>query len=283
MQVEFRGVRGSTPSPSTRTAGVGGNTSCVTVTARDGTTVLLDLGTGARGVELPAGSHAVALLTHLHFDHVQGLPFCPSVLERGSRLDIYGPPQSEGTLEEAVRNFVRPPTFPVGIDDLPAEIAFIEVHDDMFDLGGCRVTVRPVPHCGPTNGYRLELDGATLAYVPDHQEPATGMPGTCRSVAPEVIELCRGADLVIHDSQYTPDELVDRKDWGHCTARYAVEVAIQSEARHLALFHHDPGHDDEMVASVVACARSLAGPALEVSAAVEGCRIGLGRSISLDP
>lgn len=220
--------------------------------------LILDLGTGLRffGLDQPESVpfRGTALVSHLHWDHVQGIPFFTPMLRDGAQLDLYGPTQEGASLEEAVRSFIHPPYFPVTIDDLPGKIVFHEVTDDVIDIEGARVTAAPVPHCGHTLGYRIDCDGASVAYVSDHQQPGPD----AVEVDPAVLELCRDVDLLIHDAQYTPEEFLKKSDWGHCTMEYAVEVAAQSGARMLALFHHDPDRTDEQVDEFVVRATELA-------------------------
>src|SRR5690606_38630537 len=141
-------------------------------------------------------------------------------------------------------------------------------------LGDAKGTVRQVPHVGATNGYRIEWANASVAYVSDHQEPI----GRPDHVDDAVLELCEGVDLLIHDAQYTPEEFEERAHWGHCTVRYAVEVARQSGARRLALFHHDPAHGDGYVDELLHEARGWASELGVdcVFAASEGLRLRLG-------
>jgi phosphoribosyl 1,2-cyclic phosphodiesterase len=201
---------------------------------------------------------------------VQGLPFFVPIDRPGARLDIYGPPQQGLTLEEAFEEFMRPPYFPVRFQELRGQIAFHDLGDADVAIGDAKVRVRPVPHIGATNGYRVELGGASVAYISDHQQPRDGSD----SIAPEVMELCDGADLLIHDAQYTKDEFAVKSHWGHCTVDYAIRVAKTAGVRHLALFHHDPAHDDDFLDDVAAKCAGENG--LEVLPAAEGLTISLG-------
>ncbi|MGE3619084.1 MAG: MBL fold metallo-hydrolase [Acidimicrobiia bacterium] len=238
--------------------------------------VILDLGTGLRfyGEVLAARGEAFrgsALVTHLHWDHVQGLPFFVPVLQPGSRLDVYGPPTERGSLAESFDVFLRPPYFPVSVDELPGEIRFHDVLDDDFALEGAKVRARSVPHVGPTCGFRVEMGGRAVAYISDHQMPVDGS----HAVVDEVLELCDGVDLLIHDAQYTPEEFAAKAHWGHSTIDFAVFVAAQAGVRRLVPFHHDPGHDDDAMDRLLDGARALPGASTidEVLAAHEGLHI----------
>jgi phosphoribosyl 1,2-cyclic phosphodiesterase len=237
-------VRGSTPCSCDSNRRYGGNTACVVVESPGRDPILLDLGTGLRfyGLTQPRdGSfRGTALVSHLHWDHVQGIPFFAPMLVPGAELDVYAPAQEEGALADAVRAFMSPPYFPVEIEALPGTFRFHEVDDDVFDVDGAKVTAATVPHIGPTVGYRIEFGGVSVAYVSDHQQPGVGS----TEIAASVLDLCDGVDLLIHDAQYDEEEFAARQDWGHCTYDYAIEVAARAGARRLALFHHDPSHCD---------------------------------------
>jgi phosphoribosyl 1,2-cyclic phosphodiesterase len=271
-------VRGSTPCPSDANRRYGANTACVALESPGTDPIVLDLGTGLRfwGETLPhdGSFRGAALITHLHWDHVQGLPFFVPILRPGACFDIYGPPQDGISLEHAFEDFMRPPYFPVRYTQLPAEIQFHDVADTELAIGDAKVKVRTVPHVGKTNGYRVEVGGASVAYLSDHQQPAD----PC-AISAEALELCEGVDLLIHDAQYTPEEFAGKADWGHCTVDYAVHVARRAGARRLALFHHDPAHDDDFVDRLLDQARESAardGGPDEVIAAYEGLTISLG-------
>lgn len=283
VDVTFWGVRGSTPCGSPSNVRYGGNTSCVAIAAADHEPIVLDLGTGLRffGAEFAARTNdaaaaepfrGTALVTHLHWDHVQGLPFFLPILRPGAELDIYGPPQEGMSLTEAFNDFMRPPYFPVRTDELPGAIRFHEIADSSFDIGRARVTARLIPHIGPTLGFRIELDGVTIAYLSDHQQPLDGG----FQIAESALELAEGADLVIHDAQYTVDEFKQKAHFGHCTIEYAILVAARAGARQVALFHHDPVHDDDTMDRLTAEAQRCGlGGKLEITTAREGLVLAL--------
>jgi len=284
MQVTFFGVRGSCPCSGNPYSRVGGNTSCVLVRVEGDPPLILDLGTGARalgdamGPQLRAEGRpleANALLTHLHFDHILGLPFFAPLHDPGAVLTVHGPRQEEGRLQDTLPEAVQPPFFPVHMADFRGEVRFVDTGDEDFALGTAKVRARSVPHRGNTLGFRVEAEGRTVAYVPDHQAPLDR-----RAVPEGVLELCEGADLVIHDAQYTDEEFMEKSGWGHSTIAYAVRVAAEARAKRLLLFHHDPSHTDRDVEHLLGIARHLhdAKRLDDISVATEGLSIDLGRA-----
>jgi ribonuclease BN (tRNA processing enzyme) len=237
--------------------------------------IVFDLGTGLRafGDTQPHDGtfSGTALLTHIHWDHVQGLPFFPPADRVGARFDIFGPQQDSESLSELFDGFMRPPYFPVTCSDLRGDIRFHEVLKDDFSVGNAEVSVRPVPHCGATVGYRVTSGNRIVTYISDHQAPLT-----LDSVSDSVLELAEGADVLIHDAQYTRSEFEQKAHWGHCTFDYAVTVAREAGAKTLVLFHHDPSHGDDDLDDLLAEARGLAGAGgPQVIAAYEGLRLSL--------
>ncbi len=239
--------------------------------------LIIDLGTGLRalGKQLdaslaPTGAplRANALLSHLHYDHVLGIPFFSPMRHPDAVVDVYGPAQEGALLADTLASMVRPPFFPVHMAEFEGSFRFHDLEgSDEFALGAVKVKVRPVAHIGHTLGFRLEVDGQVLAYVSDHQAPSD----LC-SVEPNILELCDGADLLLHDAQYTEPEFAKLPGWGHSTSAYAVLVAREAGVKRLALFHHDPAHSDEEIDRMLDGARKLASssPSLTVDAAAEG-------------
>lgn len=274
----FYGVRGSTPCPSDANQRYGGNTSCVGIESPGHEPLGFDLGTGLRfwGEHLPVdGSfRGHSLVTHLHWDHVQGLPFFVPINRPGATLDVYAPAVDGLTVVEHFGEFMRPPYFPVTLEALAGEIRFHDLGEEDLAIGDAKVKSRYIPHIGPTLGYRVELDGVSIAYLPDHQQPLDGS----FEVADGVLELCDGVDLLIHDAQYTADEFTVKAHWGHCSVDYALHVGREAGVRQLALFHHDPDHHDHHIDRILDQARcSPAGRVIgEVVAAHEGLTIAFG-------
>lgn len=262
MTASFHGVRGSTPCHGSEILRYGGNTSCVTLRIPGADPIVLDLGTGLRyfGADQSAGVpfRGVCLLSHLHWDHIQGLPFFTPLLTDGAEVTVYAPSQANGsTVEQVFADTIKPPLFPIDLAKLPGSISFEEVGDsdvviDGGDAGEIRVMSRVIPHIGRTVGYRIEWNGVSVAYLSDHQQPCDGS----FMASPGALDLCRGVDLLIHDAQYTPTEFEAKCDWGHCTVGFAVWLAAEAGAKRLALFHHDPSHDDDTLDALVAAAKS---------------------------
>lgn len=270
--VTFYGVRGSTPCHDASMARYGGNTACVVIESEGHSPIVLDAGTGLRFFGIALGDQhfdGTVLVTHLHWDHVQGLPFFRPFLDPKSSTTIFGPPEESMSFQDAISGFLRPPYFPVGIDDLPSSFEILDIANQTIDIGGARITAAPVPHNGKTNGYRVELNGVSIAYVPDHQQPSDSA-----EVAESVLELVDGVDLLIHDAQFTDGLLAQRKDWGHCTPAYALHVAEAAGAKQLALFHHDPLHGDDVVDGLLEQTENLATTS-KVFAAAEGLKVSL--------
>lgn len=250
MRVRYWGTRGSLATPGTATAAYGGNTSCVEVIGDDGTTLVLDAGTGIRPLSaaLPASLPRVdILLTHLHMDHIQGLGFFGPLYRPGMEVHVWGPASPSLSLRERLMRYLSPPLFPVRLRDLPCELHMHEVPCPPFEIGPFRIRVQRVCHPGPTVGYRIEEGRASLAYIPDH-EPALGAREF--PIAPEWTsgaELAASVDLLIHDAQYLDAEYPGHVGWGHSALSHALALAAQAGVKVLAPFHYDPGHDDELL------------------------------------
>ena len=244
--------------------------------------VILDAGTGLRALgswlrpQLLAQGRpleAYLFLTHFHYDHLLGLPFFSPLEDPGAVVHAFAPTPEGGSHAEIVDDIVKPPFFPVSIRDFRGDVRLNDMFEGTLDLPGATVTAALVPHTGHTLGYRVESEGKSVVYIPDHQAPLDR-----ESIADSVLELCQGADLLIHDAQYNETEFASKSDWGHSTVAYAVHVAAVSGARQLALFHHDPSHDDQSLLSLEAMAGTMPGAVrLErVFAAREGSTIHLG-------
>jgi len=288
--IRFWGTRGSIPTPGRGTTLYGGNTSCVEVRADDGTVIILDCGTGARplGLDLlsrgPTLPEMHVLVTHTHWDHIQGFPFFLPAYLAGTRLSVYGARGLDRTLEGSLSGQMQHTYFPVQLDELRADIAFEEVGEERFRVGPYQVTSQLINHTTATVAYRLNAGGVSIAYVTDHEpfwwERSTVRqphrfvhPGEERHVA-----FVEGADIMIHDAQYADVEYAAKRGWGHSTVEYAVDLAVRAGVKRLVLFHHDPTHSDAWIRRQLLRARRRAAAqksVLEVLAAAEGDEIPL--------
>jgi CheY-like chemotaxis protein/phosphoribosyl 1,2-cyclic phosphodiesterase len=283
MWIRFWGTRGSLPKPGPSTVRYGGNTSCVEVRGPDGGLIVLDCGSGAHDL----GRHLVAtgpvrghlLITHTHWDHIQGFPFFAPLFVPGNEWDVYGPRQVGRGIEEVLAGQMHYPYFPVPLETLAATIRYHELAEETLDVAGVRVTTRYLNHPSPAIGYRLQSGDVTLVYATDHEPhsphhpEAAGEPRFARVHREDErhIEFLAGADLVIHDAQYTLEEYPARVTWGHTPAELAVDFAGAAHAARLALFHHDPSRTDDALDALLArCRARPSASGMEVFAATEG-------------
>jgi len=253
MSIRFWGVRGSLATPGEHTVGVGGNTSCVEVRCGDQRFVF-DAGTGMRGLgnrwAADGPVDGTLILSHLHWDHIQGLPFFGPIYMGSTQLQIVGSPAPELSVRDALARQMRPPTFPVHWDDLPSQLSYRAVrHGQVITLGdGVELRAARLNHPGGgVTAYRLSWRGRSVVYATDTEH--------YECVDPVLRDLALGTDLLIYDSQYTPEEYrgdagPPKVGWGHSTWEAGVELAEAAEVKRYALFHHDPGRSDEGVAAL---------------------------------
>jgi phosphoribosyl 1,2-cyclic phosphodiesterase len=249
VRVKIWGCRGSIAAPGPDTARYGGNTACVQVELADGSLLILDAGTGLRplGVALRAEASRPIhlLLTHLHVDHLEGLGAFAPIWTSETELRIWGPASPLSSLDERIARYFSPPLFPVHLSDVPARVSFDDAPEGSWSIGGATVTSSPILHQGPTVGYRIEEAGRVLTYLTDH-EPALGP--DLSTAAPQWISglaLASGADVLLHDCQYTDDEYPAHVGWGHSSVSHVATFAERAGVDRLYLFHHDPLHADD--------------------------------------
>lgn len=288
MLIRFWGTRGSIPSPGRRTAVFGGNTSCVEIRLDDGTLIVLDCGTGARqlGFDIVARGSSLPpihlLVTHTHWDHIQGFPFFLPAYTPGSRLTVYGARGLDRGLESSLSGQMQHTYFPVQLGELRAEIEFAEVGEERFNLGNYRVTTQFLNHTAPAIAYRVEAGDLKVVYATDHEPfswtPSRRSSSNCFEHPGEQrhLEFIAGVDLLIHDSQYIDREYPAKRGWGHSTIEYVTDLAVRAGVKRLALFHHDPTHPDAWIRRQTERARrraTIQGSDLQIFAAAEGLEV----------
>jgi len=253
MKVRFWGVRGSIPTPGAATAEFGGNTSCVEVISDTGETLVLDAGTGLRVFGLdylkrPDASRTVHLLiSHSHWDHIQGFPFFIPVHIPGYTIKIHG----DGDVMKSLAMQMRPPVFPVDFRKLPSKIEYHSVGTAVFKVAGFKVKPFTLVHPQKVLGFRIEAGGKSLVYATDTEHKFD-------AAEKEIIKAIKGADLLMYDAQYTPDEYEKGKvGWGHSTYTAGIEVAKKAGVKTLVLFHHEPTHDDVAIRKIVDESRKI--------------------------
>jgi phosphoribosyl 1,2-cyclic phosphodiesterase/CheY-like chemotaxis protein len=296
------GVRGSIPVPGSSTVGYGGNTSCIEVRA-DGEIIVLDAGSGMRelgiALEEEFGARPIKLtllISHTHWDHIQGLPFFLPAYNEKNSLRLLGYEGARAGLATILARQMETSFFPVSLRDMPSAIEIEELRDMEFKIGKVRVEARFVNHPGICVGYRLNTTNGSIAYLPDNEpydvlktslvtgdrserEKALAYAASARA---QLVDFLRNVDVLIIDSQYTDEEYEKKVGWGHGSLSSVVSLALDAEARKLFLFHHDPGRDDKAIDAMVESARMIvleSGKPMEVDAAREGAEVWLGTKV----
>ena len=284
MKIQFWGTRGSIAAPGPATIRYGGNTSCVELRAADGTLIVLDCGTGAYGLgkALAQSGEPVTgnlLIGHTHWDHIQGFPFFDPLFIERSKWTVYAPGGGDRRLQAALAGQMAYEYSPINLDSLMAKLSYADLTEGVFEVGSVRVTTQYLNHPALTLGFRFEVDGATVIYACDH-EPHSLHPLDAPAGAEPIhhedrrhVKFLEGADLIIHDAQYTLADFPVKAGWGHTPLERAVDYAIRARTKRLIFTHHDPDRDDDAVDALCVAARERASSASytpEIEPAAEG-------------
>lgn len=288
LRVRFWGVRGSIPTPGATTLEYGGNTSCLEVRVGE-QIIILDAGTGlrllGRALLEEFGDQPLdltLLLTHTHWDHIQGLPFFPPVYKPQNRLRILGYEGARHGLENVLSSQMESPVFPIGLREVPANVRIEELKQMCFSLGEVEVRAFKASHPGVCMGYRLSARGRSVTFFPDNELRCDdgAAKGSAIAGTDHLSGFIRGTDILIMDTQYDREEYQSHKGWGHGCLDDVVEMALKSEVKQLFLFHHDPDHEDAKIKSMVAEGRRLVAAqkgTLQIEAAREGAIVEVSR------
>lgn len=284
LRIRFWGTRGSIPSPGPLTARYGGNTPCVEVRDADDRLIVLDAGTGLRGLgrwlaDMAAGPlSADIVLTHGHWDHIQGIPFFAPLFVKGNSIRIWGSDSLDRPIEQVVREQMAPVVFPVMFNDVAAKVEFcIIAVGKTYDLG-CKISAMGVRHPGGALGIKITDISGTVVYISDNELGPGGdaLPGASTAWRGQLVQFIRGAKVLIHDATYTADEYEMHRGWGHSTPEETTELALEAGVEQLVLFHHKPDRtDDEIDAAVTRCTTIVKnrGAKMTVVAAAEGMTV----------
>jgi len=264
VRLRIWGCRGSVPTPGASTVGYGGETSCVEIVLEDEAALVLDAGSGLRRLGLELQQRGIrrlyVLLTHLHLDHIEGLRFFAPLFDEQVEIDVWGPRSPSFGLEERIARSFSPPLFPIDLRRVPARVTFHDVPRDPWTIGGLTICGALVAHPGPTLGFRIDADGSSLAYLPDHEPALAGrLMGTSRDWI-SGCSIAEETNLLMHDAQYTEEEYGARLGWGHSSIGDAVAFARAVGSERLLLFHHDPSRSDAALDELEHEAGALAAP-----------------------
>lgn len=268
MKVTFYGVRGSCPTPGKDTVKYGGNTACTLITSNDGKKLILDAGTGIRvlGNEIKHKERDIyILLTHNHWDHIQGFPFFVPAYLREHILHIY-PGSTDLDHDDAVLEQMSKSFFPVHHQHLKAEIRLLRAKRKKMKINGFDVTRYDLNHPGGGSAYLIECDGKTVAYCTDNE---LNTPAKVNNSIDNWIQIFKGIDLLIHDGQFMASDMPLKWGWGHSVVTEAVDLATKAGVGKLALYSHDPERTDAQIDDFIA-KTNKSGLSFEVIAASEG-------------
>lgn len=293
MKLKFWGVRGSIPTPGKGTVRYGGNTPSLELRLDDGRLIILDAGTGIRnlGDSLLANGetvHTHILITHPHWDHIQGFPFFKPSFVAGNEITVVGTDREEIDLEHIIADQMKKIYFPIQLNELKAKLHFKSIGEEEFFIGDARVRTIYVNHPGFTVAYRIDHAGKSFVYVSDNEPFDRNAAAALTNFEPSVmrkffdttgdpnrriVEFARGADVFIHDATYTPDEYGDKVGWGHSHYLFTLALAAEAQVKQCILFHHEPNRTDDQIDGILEECRAVMrreGYTFSCSAAAEG-------------
>jgi phosphoribosyl 1,2-cyclic phosphodiesterase len=296
MRIKFWGTRGSISTPGKQTVRYGGNTPCIELRLANDDLIILDAGTGIRNlgetlIEKGESLKAFLLISHPHWDHIQGFPFFKPAFISGNELTIMGGETEKVSLQRMISDQMNKIYFPVQLNELKATIKFRKIEEGQFDVFDAKVQTIFVNHPTFAIGYRITQREKTVVYISDNEPFDRRVARKIRNVDKVIVEkylqstgdpnqrifdFVRNADILIHDATYTPEEYVDRVGWGHSHYLFTLKVAAEGNVKRLILFHHDPAHNDEKVDDILKkCENEIQNRRYKFSctAAAEGMRI----------
>jgi phosphoribosyl 1,2-cyclic phosphodiesterase len=280
FRIKFWGVRGSIPTPGSSTLIYGGNTPCVEIKFAEGPLFILDAGTGIRElgknlVKVKQAVKAYIFISHFHWDHIQGLPFFRPAFNPNNDFTILGSDDAAIKLDQIISFQMDPTYFPITIEDMLANIKFRSIREENLEIEGVDIQTIYLNHPGYALGFRFSFKGKSLIYISDNEpfhykSQSNEIDGESESDNLEdlfdsfienkdknLINFCKNADILIHDTQFFPDEYKEKVTWGHSPFNYTVDLAIKSKVKNLILFHHDPDHDDDNINRIQSLSQEL--------------------------
>ena len=282
--LKFWGVRGSIPTPGSSTVRYGGNTPCTELRFSDDKFFVLDAGSGLRELGLnllKSGKklHAHIFISHMHWDHIQGIPFFVPALLPGNEFVFHGAEDPNKSLKEILSNQMNPINFPITMEQMASNLNFEAFDVGTYEIEGIKVETMRLNHPGNALGYKIHVNGQTVVYISDNEpksheyDPENNRVLEFNDI---LLDFTKDVDVLIHDAQYTPEEFKTRVTWGHSPYDFTVNLAMTGNVKKLVIFHHDPVHNDEFVDDMILAAKKIAETAesnLEIIGAKEGLEI----------